>query len=309
MYNFIWTFYILIKGSIIISNNQTLAQQFQSFYKDHQPKNFEDAVEKFAIFGGVDWGEVDTSKPSYELIEKLILDDYRFIRNDVTELTSGAPLYHSVLSGIASGDGRTHSSFKRAKADKDAGENAVEELVSRGIIRVDKAKNVFTSWNENEKVDNKLFFTTPFIRFWFAFISPLFKGIRDGDYKEVKTRFQNRQSEFVQLTFIELSHELLKQNFKEDKIVEIGTYWDRNIELDIYAKTASGKTVVGSCKYNNTKVKKSELTKLQENCATAKIEADIFILFSKKGFSSELKSLKSESLKLLSVKNFKSLVE
>jgi len=207
------------------------------------------------------------------------------------------------------GDGRTHSSFKRAKIDKDAGENAVEELASRGIIRVDKAKNVFTSWGEDEKVDNKLFFTTPFIRFWFAFISPLFKGIRDGDYKEVKTRFKNRENEFLTLTVVELTHELLKQNFKEDKIVEIGTYWDRNIELDIYAKTASGKIVVGSCKYTNAKVKKSELTKLQESCTTAKIEADIFVLLSKKGFSSELKSLKSESLKLFSVKNFKALVE
>ena len=207
------------------------------------------------------------------------------------------------------GDGRTHSSFKRAKIDKDAGENAVEELTSRGIIRVDKAKNLFTSWDEDKKVDNKLFFTTPFMRFWFAFVSPLFKGIRDGDYKEVKTRFENRENEFVTLTFVELTHELLKQNFKDDKIVEIGTYWDRSIELDIYAKTASGKTVVGSCKYTNAKIKKSELTKLQEACATAEIEADTFVLFSKKGFSSELKSLKSESLKLFTVKNFKSLVE
>jgi hypothetical protein len=147
------------------------------------------------------------------------------------------------------------------------------------------------------------------MRFWFAFVSPLFKGIRDGDYKEVKTRFENREREFIQLTYIELSHEFLKQNFKEDKIVEIGTYWDRDTELDIYATTASGKTVVGSCKYTKAKVKKSELTKLQEACVTAKIEADIFVLFSKKGFSSEFRSLKSESIKLFTLKHFKSLLE
>ncbi len=242
------------------------------------------------------WGEIDSSKPSYPLIEKLILDDYRYIRNDITELTSGAPLYHSVLSAIATGDGRTHSTFKKAKVDDEAGGNAVEELVSRGIIRVGKT-------------DDKLFFNSPFIRFWFAFVSPLFKGVRDGNYEEVKNRFQNRQIEFVQLTFIELSHELLKQNFQDDKIVEIGTYWDRDIELDIYAKTASGKTIVGSCKYTNSKIKKSELTKLKESCSKSKIKADIFVIFSKKGFSSELKSLKSETLKLFTIKNFKSLVE
>jgi len=147
------------------------------------------------------------------------------------------------------------------------------------------------------------------LRFWFAFVSPLFKGIRDGDYKEIEKKFLNRQAEFVNLTFIELSHELLKQNFQNDKIVEISSYWDRNIELDIYAKTLSGKTVVGSCKYTNAKVKKSELSQLKESCVKANINADIFVIVAKKGYSSELKSQKSENLKLFTLKNFKTLSE
>ena len=217
-------------------------------------------------------------------------------------------MYHAVLSGIAQGDGKTHSSFKRAKVDEEAGLNVTDELSNRGVISVDKAKNIFTSWDKNEKVDNKFYFSAPFLRFWFAFISPLFKGIRDGDFEEVKQRFLNNESEFTQLTFIQLSHELLKLQMKDDKIVEIGTYWDREVELDIYAKTQSGKTIVGSCKYTNNKVKKSELTRLQATCATAKIEADLFVLISKKGFSSELKSLKGDKLKLFTLKHFKSLV-
>ncbi len=219
------------------------------------------------------------------------------------------PLYHSILTGIAMGDGRTHTAFKRANVSAEVGMNAVEELCKTGIIRVEKSKKIFTSWSENESVSNKLFFTSPFLRFWFAFVSPLFKGVRDGDFKEVSERFANRESEFLQLPFVELSHEVLKLSFKEDPIVEIGTYWDNKIELDIYAKTKSGKIVVGSCKYTNSKVKKSELTRLQEICTDSKIEADIFVLFSKKGYSSELKSLKGENLKLLTIKNFKKLVE
>lgn len=255
------------------------------------------------------WGKVDTAKPSVELIEELILSDYRYIRNDVSELTSGAPVCHSVLTGIAMGDGKTHSSFKRAKVDDEVGGNAVAELCERGILRVEKPKKIFTSWAENEKIDNKLFFTTPFMRFWFAFVSPLFKGIRDGDFKEALSRFSNRESEFVNLTFIELSHELLKLTFTEDKITEISSFWDKNIELDIYAKTASGKTIVGSCKYTNSKIKKSELTRLQESCEKAGINPDIFVIVSKSGFSNELKALKGENLKLISLKNFKKLVE
>lgn len=252
---------------------------------------------------------MDTSKPTMELIEKLILPDFNYIRNDVTEVTTGMPLYHSILTGIATGDGQTHTAFKRANVSKEVGENAVSELCETGIIKLEKSKKTFTSWSENESVSNKLFFTSPFLRFWFAFVSPIFKGIRDGEYKEIRERFTNRESEFIQLPFVQLSHEVLKCSFKEDKISAISSYWDNKIELDIYATTKSGKTVVGLCKYTNSKVKKSELNRLKELCETAKIEADIFVLFSKNGYSSELKALKGENLKLFTIKNFKKLVE
>jgi len=221
------------------------------------------------------------------------------------------PLYHSILTGIAMGDGKTHTAYKRANTSKEVGDKAIKELCDLGIIRLEKSKKVFTSWAEEdgEKISNKLYFTSPFLRFWFAFISPLFKGIKEGDYKEVRERFLNRESEFVNLTFEQLSQELLKASFNEYKIVECGSYWDNNIELEIYAKTKSGKIIAGTCKYTNAKVKKSSLTKLQEKCEKAKIKADIFVIVSKRGFSSELKSLKGENLKLFTLKNFKKLVE
>ena len=206
------------------------------------------------------------------------------------------------------GDGKVHTTFKRANISPDVGMNAIDELCDVGIIKLQKGNKNFTSWKEHETVDNKLFFTSPFLRFWFAFVSPIFKGIRDGDYKEIRQRFENRQNEFIQLPFVELSHELIKQNFQDDPIVEIGTYWDNDIELDILAKTKSGKTIVGSCKYTNTKIKKSELTRLKERCKDAKIEADIFVLISKSAYSSTLKSMKNESLKLYTVKSFKSII-
>ena len=290
----------------MLSQTQPLAKQFQIFYNEHTPKTLEDAIEKFAIFGGVGWGDIDTSKPSYELIKKLILDDYAYIRNDVNEITSGAPLYHALLSAIAMGDGKTHASYKRAKLDKEVGDKAVTELVERGIIYVEKPKKEFTSWAENEQLDNKLYFTTPFLRFWFAFVSPLFKGIRDKDYTEVKKRWQNREAEFANLIFTQLSYALLQESFKEEeKIKEISEYWDKKIALDIYAKTVSGKTIVGSTKYTNAKVKKSELSRLQELCEKSGIDADIFVIVAKKGFSSELKALKGERVRLYTLKNFK----
>jgi len=290
-------------------SNQTLLEQFRLFYKEYKPNNFEEAIEKFSIFGGINWSDIDTSKDSMELIEKIILPDFRYIRNDVTELTTGMPLYHSVLTGIALGDGKPHTAFKRANVTKEIGENALDELLDMGIIRLEKSKKIFTTWAESEAVSNKLYFTSPFLRFWFAFVSPLFKGVRDGDYKEIREKFKNRESEFVQLIFTQLSFEVLKLSFKEDPIVEISSYWDNDVEIDIFAKTKSGKIIAGTTKYTNVKLKKSELTKLQESCQKAKMDVDTFVIFSKRGFSNELKSLKGENLKLFTVKSFKKLVE
>lgn len=291
-----------------IFSKESIQKQFYLFCKQNNPANLEDAIEKFSIFGGVDWDNIDTSKPSFSLIEKMILPDFRYIRNDVTDVTTGMPLYHSILTGIAQGDGRVHTAFKRANVTKEVGQKAIEELLETGIIESKKPRKIFTSWSENESISNKLYFNTPFLRFWFAFVSPLFKGIRDGDYKEIKESFKNRENEFLQLTFTQLAYEVLKLSFKDDSIVEIGSYWDNDVEIDIFAKTKSGKIIVGSTKYTNAKIKKSELTKLQDSCKTADIKADIFVIFSKKGFSSELKSLKGENLKLFTAKSFKVLV-
>ena len=261
----------------------------------------QEAIEKFAIFGGVKWDKIEASKEDIELIKTLVLPDYRYIRNDITELTDGLPLYHTILTAIAQGDAKSTTTFKRAKVSQEVGMNAVEKLCEIGIIKKQKAKA--------PSAPNKYYFTSPFLRFWFAFVSPIFKGVRDGNYTELETLYANRKEEFVQLPFRELSFELLKNLYKDvDPIVEISSYWDANMEIDIYAKTASGKRVVGSTKYFESKVKKSELSSLQSRCKEAQIEADTFVIISKKGFSSELKKLKSENVKLLTSNSFSKLL-
>ena len=289
-------------------NQKKISQQFKDFYNQHKPNNLEEAVEKFAIFGGVEWNDIDTSKDSMQLIEELILPDFRYIRDDITEITTGMPLYHSLLTGVAMGDARVQSAFKRANITKEVGDKAVAELLDIGIITSQKPKKIFSSWSENQIISNKLYFPTPFLKFWFTFVSPIFKGIRDGDYAEIRERFKNRELESTQFVFNQLAIESLKNMPSEDKIIEISSYWDKDVEIDIYAKTKSGKTIVGLSKYTNAKIKKSDLNKLKEMAQSAKIEADIFVIFAKKGFSNELKSLKGENLRLYSVKNLKNLI-
>ena len=183
----------------------------------------------------------------------------------------------------------------------------MENLFERGLQQAKYSLEFQTNTEVN--IVEQLNFTAPFMRFWFSFVSPFFKGIRDGYYKEAKERFANREQEFSELVFTKLAMEVMKKSFKEDPITEIGSYWDRNTEIDILAKTKSGKIVAGICKNSNSKAKKTELTKLKEQCEKAELTADINVVISKNGFSNELKNLKGADLRLFALKNFKSLVE
>ncbi len=283
----------------------SLLEQFRSFYFQNNPKNLEEAIEYFTLFGGMGW-HVDTSKTPLELIESKLLKNYTYIHNDITKVTKSDKVIHAFLSGIASGDRRIHSALKRGRITRDEADEAIQSLREMGFLTQESSLEAPPN---DEKVDDKLNFSVPFMRFWFAFISPYFKGIKEGEYKEVKERFTNRESGFSDLIYEQLSKELLKKSFKEDPIVEIGSYWDRDVEIDILAKTKSGKIVAGACKYSNAKANKSELTKLKAKCEKAELTPDIFVLFSKSGFSNELKSEKGEELKLYALKHLKALVE
>ena len=289
-----------------MSKHPTLLQQFRSFYFQNNPKDFQQAIEYFSVFGGMGWN-VDMDKPLLELVEIKLLKNYAYIHGDITKLTNSNKLSHALLSAIAMGDRRMFSSFKRARVSREEGDETVDKLYESGLLELEYSLEL--PLKEEDHNSDKLNFTLPFMRFWFSFISPFYKTIKEGNYKEVKERFANREQGFNDLVFEKLSQELLKKSFQDDPILEIGSYWDKNAEIDIFARTSSGNRIAGSCKYVDAKVKKTELTKLKEKCALAGLEPDIFVVFSKNGFTNELKSLKGETVKLFTLKSFKSLIE
>lgn len=102
--------------------------------------------------------------------------------------------------------------------------------------------------------------------------------------------------------------ECLRDSFIEDPIKQFGKYWDDKCEIDLVAKTTSGRIIAGNCKYITSKLKKNELNKLKDDCTSIDLNPDILVLFSKNGFSNELKSQKNETLRLFTTKSFKLLL-
>ncbi|MAD42272.1 MAG: hypothetical protein CL623_07765 [Arcobacter sp.] len=288
--------------------DQATKKQFNSFCKKNNPKDLETAIEYFTVFGGLNC-DIDITKPLKELIQTEILDKYRYLKNQINAITGGYSVDQAVLSGIALGDRRTNSSFKRAFVSFEEGMKCIDGLVERGIIEMESSQHFLVNQRGDSKISKKLLFTTPFLRFWFAFVSPIYKGIKDGNYDEFYKNYENRKVEFTGFVFEELAMEFLRDAYKDDEIKNIGKYWDDKNSIDLVAKTKSGKTIAASCKYVNSKIKKSELNNLKNTCKEVGFEADIYILFTKKGFTNELKALKDETLRLYTAKSFKLLLD
>ncbi|NOX14664.1 MAG: DUF234 domain-containing protein, partial [Epsilonproteobacteria bacterium] len=193
------------------------------------------AIESFAVFGGLGI-ELNLDTPLQDLIQEHILDRYKYLRNDISAYISKDELFPFVLTGAATGDRRTNSTFKRAKIAYNDGMDCVEDLIDLGVI---KTESSFTQNN----VAKRILFTSPFVRFWFAFISPMYKGIKDSQYDEFYNAFKNRQMEFTQLIFEQLCFEFVKLSYKNEKIYNIGRYWDDKIEINLLAKTKEGKII------------------------------------------------------------------
>lgn len=291
------------------TTHPTILEHFRSFCYQNSATDFEQAVEYFAVFGGMGW-DVDLSKSIDELIEEKVLSNYRYIHGDIAHTTKSKPIYHSLLSAIASGDRREFSAFKKAKAKREEGEEAIDWLIKNDILIFDRS--VEKPLKETDANSDKLLFTQPFMRFWFSAVSPYYKGIKSGDYSEMKEHWFRNRSSFSDLIYDQLVLEMLKKSFKDafegDPIISIGGYWDKNVEIDILIKRKSGEMIAGATKYSKSKANKSELTKLKEKCVQAELDVDTFVLFSKNKFSSELKKEKGEKLQLFSLRNLTGLM-
>lgn len=287
--------------------DKSMKELFQIFCKENSIDDMQTAIKYFTIFGGLDI-KIDTSKSILELIEKHILNNYSQFRSEINQITGGYPVNHAVLSGIALGDRKATNAFKRAFVSFEEGMKCVNELYKKEIVDIESSEYFLAGKTKDENVSQKLLFVNPFLRFWFAFISPIYKGIRDGDYKEFKERFENRESGFSDFIFEELALSFIKNSFPDRKIRQHGQFWDENIHIQIIAKTEEGKTIVGFCKYSDNKVKKSELNKFIQKLEDENIYFDIVTIFAKNGFSNELKNVKSEYLKLFNTNSLKALI-
>jgi hypothetical protein len=283
-----------------MSKRPTLLQHFRSFAHQNNIKDFDIALEYFTVFGGTGW-DIDTSKSVDTLIKEKVLRNYESIHNGITRFTHGNALYHMLLSIIALGESHEDAVFKKGRVGRDKGEEAMDYLEMKSLLKFDSS--IEKPLKSADGKSDRVLFELPFMRFWFATVSPYYKSVSTGDFSEFEEKWSQLRGNFSillsNLLVLELVKQTFSEKFRDDPIVSLGSYYDKQVQIEILAKRKSGKMLAGECKYSKKEANINMLNALKEKCQKVELDVTDYVLFSKHGFSSELGQMKDEKLTLL----------
>ncbi|BBG66122.1 hypothetical protein NNO_1419 [Hydrogenimonas sp.] len=228
------------------------------------------------------------------------------------------PKNRRLLKAVAVSDGKAINVFRRAGLNRGDGYSTCSEMRRIGILYEEHSRESMPPAVPGAKkrkeergytVQPKIRFVHPFHRFWYTFVEPHAEEIEKGDYRDFFEDMRNSFDRYVSFTFEDLSNALIKRAFEtEDPIFEKGNYWDRHNEFDLVARTRDERVIVGECKWKGHKICKSQVSKLRSKCERSGLKPDYLALFSKSGFSKELKGSDDPNLLCFDLEDFERLL-
>ncbi|AKF24589.1 hypothetical protein YH65_03660 [Sulfurovum lithotrophicum] len=262
--------------------------------------------------------DLDFFEDIFSMVKKNFVDDFATFQSLVSPSYLLERPYREVLSAVARGDGKFYSVLRKARLSEGAGEEIVRELVEKGILYIEPSREQPLRIHPKQKIkkelrsyriQDKLRFGIPFMRFWFGFVTPYREELLHGEGSAFLENFEKHYERLRSLVYEQLCNDMFWQYYsKKTPLLSNGSYWDQYSEFDLLAVTSDKKVILGECKYKERKVCRNELSKLKAKAQKSGIAVDIYVLFSKNGFSNELMQSKDDSLLLFDLKDLKMLL-
>ncbi|KYJ87496.1 DUF234 domain-containing protein [Sulfurovum riftiae] len=280
----------------------------------------EQSIEYFSILGGMEESiDLDFFEDLFSMVKSNFVDHFSTFQSLVSPSYLLETPYREILSAVARGDGKFYSVLRKARLSEGAGEEIIKELVSSGILYIEPTreqplrihpKHKLKKELRSYRIQDKLRFCKPFMRFWFGFVTYYRKDLLQGNGTLFLENFESHYERLRSLVYEQLCNDMLWQYYSASTtpLLSNGSYWDQHSEFDLLAVTADKKLILGECKYKERKVCKNELSKLKAKAEKSSIAADIYVLFSKNGFSNELLQMQDEKLLLFDLNDLKILL-
>jgi len=272
---------------------------FKEVIKFYTNFSDEDLINIYSIVGGIPFylNLMDDSKSLRENIltkvmskgEVLYSESEFLIRQELREVAK----YYQVIEAIALGNTKLNDIYNKTQISKNKLSAYITNLMRLNIIEreysvISKIKTRINQSKGLYKVKDNYF------KFYFRYVYPYISQIEREDqelvYEEV---LEKNLKEYVSFVFEEVCKEymILKNKKKELDIhfLEIGRYFEKDIEIDVLAKKDDAYIFV-ECKWRNSKAGVDVLSNLKEKAKTVSgnIEKEFYYIFSKSGFKKKL---------------------
>lgn len=263
----------------------------------------------YSVFEGCKrLGDLSFENDVFENIENILLKNYLEFKDDfkLDEITSYA------LSLLAKNSRKRFSINRKIQHFKAL--SALKYLLKSGIVKLEHSKEKKKIRDKRQKlkkelrtyvIQDKIIFANHFTRFFFYFLKPNEKLILQNCYKEVLELIKDKFELYQSFCFEQLSRELLEKKFQ---IGGVQSYWDKNLELDLYYKDEN-LSFIGEVKFKNKKICKNILNLLKLKAKNLNLEPNYYIIISRNGFSKEFDKISEANLLLFDLSDFKILLE
>jgi len=297
----------------------TIKNLFKTFCEHNPHLTLEQSIEYFSILGGAeDHIEIDFFDDLFSMVESNFVQNFSKFQRLVSPSYIIESPYREILMAVARGDGKFYSVLRKARLSEGAGVEIIQELISLNILYLERTREEPLKIHPKHKlkkelrayrIQDKLRFVHPYMRFWFGFVTYYKKDLLQGKGSAFLDNFNKNYERLRTLVYEQLCDDLLVNYYeKTTPLLSSGSYWNQHSEFDILALTNDKKLILGECKYKERKICKNELNKLKDKALQSGIQVDIYVLFSKSGFSNELLSLKDEKLLLFDLNDLKILL-
>ena len=269
-----------------------------SFKEVYDGRNYIEAVESYAVLGGVPrYMELFDDIPLRENIEINVMDPSSTMFDDPRVLlgheVKEPASYTSIIKAIAAGNRKISSISSALEIPATTLNPYLKRLIEIRMVR----RTVPITENDPEKSKLGLYSVDDmYTSFWFRFVYPYYSELSLGNTKWAMSEFDRHFAEdHVSFVFESICRDSVRD--LEDLIgfipTKIGSYWKKDMEIDILAlNTQEKKAFAAECKYHKNKpVSHHILNELEGKCASVKELEDytvVFGLFSVSGFDSRL---------------------
>jgi hypothetical protein len=269
----------------------------------------EDRVFVYSILGGTPayLQRFHDHKTIEQNVKEEILNKNGFLFSEtrfllIEELREPA-IYFSILKAIAFGRTRLNEIVQETGISDPHKVNKYLSVLRE--LRIVKREIPITENKPHKSRKGIYSLNDPFFRFWFRYVLPHMSYLEEGDLDFVwQEKIKPSLDSFTGFTFEDICLQRLKnlnrKNMLPFKARSIGRWWNNKEEIDIVAYDDQQSFIFGECKWKNKKVGLNELYNLERKADNFfDIKQKYFALFSKSGFSEELKNLSSQRKDIL----------